>query len=299
MTCSFLRKTHCLLVMGLLLSAPGGAVLAQTMLEQIHGLAFTPDGKGIMVPAHIGVMVYRAKRWNALLDTPQQFTSLSVTHDAAYASGRRASDPAPPQTGGLLKSTDGGRSWKQLFEFGEADVPLMAAGFRSSAVFLISTTPNSRMPLPGLYHTLDDGKTWQSAAAQGLPANIACIAVHPADARIVAIGAADGLHVSRDSGATFKLLPAGKAVTAVLFDAGGEHVYVASEGVSAVDRVSLAGEQTRSLALPIASRDFVTYIAQNPDRPRELAVATHLRSVFVSINGGATWRTIARQGQPA
>ena len=190
MTCSFLRKTYCLLVLGLLLSALGGAVSAQTMLEQIHGLAFTPDGKGIMVPAHTGFMVYRARRWKNLLDTPQQFTSVSVTHDAAYASGRRASDLAPPQAGGLLKSTDGGRNWRQLSEFGEADFPLMAAGFRSNAVFLISTAPNSRMPLPGLYYTLDDGKTWQSAAAQGLPASIASIAVHPTDARTVAIGAA-------------------------------------------------------------------------------------------------------------
>lgn len=268
------------------------------MLEQIHGLAFTPDGKDIMVPAHTGFVVYRDRRWKNLTDAPQPVGSVAVTQSAAYATARRVSDSAPP-AGGLLKSVDGGRTWRPMSASGEADIRHMAAGLRSNAIYLISTAPTSGMPVPGLHYTRNDGKTWQRAAGQGLPANIASIAVHPADPRTVAIGAPDGLYVSRDSGATFKLIPAGRGVTAVFFDAGGEHVYIAREGVSAVERVSLEGERSRTLAVPIAPRDFVTYIAQNSARPHEMVVATHLRSLFLSTNGGRTWRTIAREGRPA
>jgi photosystem II stability/assembly factor-like uncharacterized protein len=244
-------------------------------------------------------MVYAAKRWKNLMGTPQQFGGVSVTQDAAYATARRVSEPAPPQAGGLLKSTDGGRTWRPIAESGEADFPQMAAGFRSNAVYLVSAAPAPQMPLPGLYHTRDDGKTWQRAVALAQPASITSIAVHPADPRTVAIGAPDGLHVSRDSGATFTLVAAGRAVTAVFFDAAGKHVYVAREGASGIDRVSLDDEGTRTLAVPIASRDFITYIAQNPTRPHEIAVATRMRTVFLSTNGGVTWRTIAREGRPA
>ena len=299
MTHTFLRKPYLLLVLGLLLSAAAGAVSAQTVLEQIHALAFTADGKGIIVPTSGGLMTYREGRWKNLQDAPPEFTSFSLTRNAAYGSERRAPDSTPSDAPGLMKSTDGGLTWKPLAASGEADFRLMAAGFRSNAVYLITTAPNSRMPQPGLYHTQDDGKTWQSAAARALPARVTSIAVHPTDPRTVAIGTPDGLYVSRDSGATFKLLPGGKAVTAVLFDVGGEHVYIAREGVDAVDRASLDAESARSLALPIASHDFVTYIAQNPARPHELAVATSLHSVFVSTNGGGTWRAIAREGRPA
>lgn len=296
-TRSFAHKA-CLVVL-FLLSAAGGVVSAQTILDEIHGIAFTPDGNGIMLPTQSGFMVYRARRWNNLEGARRPFGGVSVTQDAIYATERRGNGAVPPRTRGLLRSSDGGRTWRSIYDADEAEFAHMAAGSRNNAVYLVSTVPTALMREPGLYRTQDEGKTWQHAAAQDLPATIASIAVHPADPRIVAIGATDGLHVSRDAGATFRVILAGKSLTAVFFDVGGQHVYVAREGVSAVNRVSLNGEITRTLAVPIASRDSIVFIAQNPAHPHKLAVSTRLRSVFVSTNGGETWRTIAREGRPA
>jgi photosystem II stability/assembly factor-like uncharacterized protein len=197
-----------------------------------------------------------------------------------------------------MKSTDGGRVWTQLALPVEAHFRLMAAGFRSNAVYLINTAPRSLVPQPGFYHTQDDGESWQSATAHELSSSITSIAVHPAEPRTLAIGTPDGSYVSRDSGATFTHL-AGRSVTAVLFDVDGVHVFIAREDAPAVDRVSLDADGVRSLALPIAQGDFITYIAQNPARSQELAVATHLGTVFFSTNGGVTWHAIAREGRPA
>lgn len=296
MTRLLLRRPCLLLILGLLLAAAGGAVSAQTVLQQIHGLVFAPDGKGLMVLAHTGLVVYRDGRWSNLLNAPHAFRALAPTRNAIYASGRRAPDAPPSDPTGLTKSTDGGLTWKQLALPAGVDFSLMAAGFQSNAVYLVNSTPDSLVA--GLYQTQDDGASWQSAAALGLSSPITSIAVHPAEPRTLAMGTRDGVFVSRDSGVTFRHL-AGKSVTAVLFDVGGEHVYVAREDAHSVERVSLDADGIRPLALPIASRDFITYIAQNPVRSQELAVATHLGSVFYSTNGGAIWRAIAREGRPA
>ncbi len=298
MTHSFLRKACLLLALGFLLSAAAGAVSAQMTLQQIRGLVFTADGTGIMLPAHTGLMLYRDGRWRHLPDVPYELRALAVTKNAIYAIGRFGLDSPLPDARGLMKSTDGGLTWKQLTKSGESEFRLMAAGFHSDAVYLINTAPNPLMSEPGLYHTQDDGLSWQSAAAHDLPSPIESIAVHPTDPHTVAMGTLDGLYVSRDSGATFRHL-SGKAVTAAFFDIRGQHVYIARKDVHAVERVSLNADHIRSVALPISTRDFITYIAQNPARSDELAVATNLGSVFVSTNGGRTWRAIAREGRPA
>lgn len=293
-----LRKPCLLLALGILLWAGHGPVSAQAVLQEIHGLVFAPDGKGVMVLAHTGLLVYRDGRWTNLVDVPRDLRSLALTRNAIYASGRGAPDSPPSEASGLMKSTDGGRIWTRLALPGKADFRLMAAGFKSNAVHLINTAPQLLTPQPGFYQTQDDGGSWQNVAAHELSSSIASIAVHPAEPRTLAIGTPDGAFVSRDSGVTFTHL-AGRSVTAVLFDVHGEHVYIAREDAPAVERVSLGADGVRSLALPIAQRDFITYIAQNPARSQELAVATRLGSVFLSANGGVTWRAIAREGRPA
>jgi len=55
------------------------------------------------------------------------------------------------------------------------------------------------MSQPGLYHTENDGFKWTHAAAKGLGGEIKSLAVHPSDARIIAVGTADGLYLSRDA----------------------------------------------------------------------------------------------------
>jgi hypothetical protein len=50
------------------------------------------------------------------------------------------------------------------------------------------------------------------------------------------------------------------------------------------------------LTLPPLTDDAVAYIAQNPARRREYAIATFERSVYLSKDGGNTWSQIAARG---
>ncbi len=286
-----------LLLAVLALVGTTAAVRAETILHHVHGLAFSADGKSLMVPAHVGLAVYRDGRWGKMAGAEHDFMGFSVARNAIYTSGHPA--PASPMRNplGLMKSTDAGKSWQQLGLSGESDFHLMAAGYRSNAVYVVNPQANSRMPQPGIYFTQDDGKTWQRSVARGLTEQITSIAVHATDPKTVALGTAGGLYLSQDSGASFKRVGAAMAVTAVFFDLDGKHIYFAPAEGSILQRVTVDGTGATKLSLPKLERDFVVYIAQSPTKPDELAIATRNRHVFRTTNDGKSWKLIARAGE--
>ena len=296
MTRQLLYKPALLLALLALIST-AGILRAEAILHHVHGLAFTPDGKALMVPVHTGLAVYRDGRWSKAPGAPHDFMGFSAAHNAIYSSGHPAPGSPLRNPLGLTKSTDGGKTWQQLGLSGESDFHLMAAGFRSNVVYVVNPEPNSRMPQPGVYFTQDDGKTWRRSAAERLSERIAGIAVHPTDAGTVAMATLDGLYVSRDSGASFKRTSPQMAVTAVLFDLDGKHLYFAAADGSALHRIVLDGKAKSKIALPKLGRDLVLYIAQSPAKSDDLAIATRQRDVFLSPDGGRTWKQIAREGQ--
>jgi photosystem II stability/assembly factor-like uncharacterized protein len=50
------------------------------------------------------------------------------------------------------------------------------------------------------------------------------------------------------------------------------------------------------VALPPLPNDAVAYIAQNAANPKEYAIATFERSVYISTDAGKTWKQIADRG---
>lgn len=290
-------RTLPLLLAVLALMGAGGAVRAETILHHVHGLAFAPDGKAIMVPAHTGLAVYRDGRWSKAPGPPHDFMGFSAAKDAIYSSGHPAPGSTLRNPLGLTKSTDGGATWRQLGLSGESDFHLMATGYRSNVVYVVNPEPNSRMPQPGVYFTQDDGKTWKRSTAKGLSERVAGIAVHPTHRGTVAMATLDGLYVSRDAGANFKRMGPQRAVTGVLFDLDEKHLYFAAADGPALHRIALDGNAGSQLELPRLERDLVLYIAQSPVKQDDLAIATRQRHVFLSTDGGRTWKQIAREGQ--
>ncbi|HUF82688.1 MAG TPA: glycosyl hydrolase, partial [Burkholderiales bacterium] len=69
----------------------------------------------------------------------------------------------------------------------------------------------------------------------------------------------------------------------------------AFDGRPILARTTLEGGATDRVALPPLAKDAVAYIAQNPLRRDELAIATFRRSVFLSADRGRTWRQIAAE----
>jgi hypothetical protein len=59
----------------------------------------------------------------------------------------------------------------------------------------------------------------------------------------------------------------------------------------------IGGGQPVQVALPRIQDDAVGFLAQNPVAPKEYAIATYQRDVYVSKDGGRSWKQIARRGQ--
>jgi hypothetical protein len=153
------------------------------------------------------------------------------------------------------------------------------------------------MKAVGLHYTVNDGFAWKRASASGLRGEPRAIAVHPDEAAIVAIATSEGLYLSRDSGERFTKAADGGQGLSAFFNLEGQHLWYGSfDGQPGLARIPLGNGRAEKIALPPLQDDAVAYIAQNPARKREYAIATFRRSVYISENAGESWSPIAGGG---
>ncbi|MFY9314551.1 MAG: glycosyl hydrolase [Burkholderiales bacterium] len=263
-----------------------------------HGLSFSSDGKVLLAPSHGGLAFFEDGAWWEALGPIQGFSGFSVAERAIYSSGHARPGVAAAGSAGLLRSTDGGTHWQPLALAGEADFRLLAAGYRSGAIYVVNALPNRIMPSPGLYATNDEGKSWRRAAARDMAGEIHSLAAHPLEAGTVAVATGRGLYLSRDGGEKFKLVDGREPATAVGFDFDGKRVRYTRALSNEVVESALDGRERRTLRLPRLRRDYVTCLAQNPKDERMLAFATRRRDVYLTSDGGRSWRMIAEGAEP-
>lgn len=285
-----------MLLLLLPLAAAAASHRLDPLLLHVHGLSFSSDGRALIVPSHNGLAVYRDGNWFEESGFTRDFTGFSVTERAMYASGHPSTDARRAAYFGLLKSTDDGKTWQPLALAGEADFHLLAAGFRSGAIYAVTQTSNSLMPSPGLYVTRDEGRAWRRAAASGLSGELHGLAAHPANAGTVAAATDRGLYLSHDAGERFRRLEGRQPVTTAAFENDGTRVRYVRALSNEVISVTLEGKGRRTIRLPQLGGDYVTHLAQNPRDERSLALATRKRSVLVTEDDGTTWRQIAKEG---
>ena len=283
---------------GVATTAPAGEPVT---LTHIHGLSYNAVGTRLLIPSHHGLAVYESAgkgRWSKSDGPAHDYMGFSATRDALYSSGHPAPGSGLTNPFGLIKSVDGAKTWRKLGLEGESDFHVLATGYATNAVYVSNFGPNSRMSAAGLYYTQNDGLKWTRAAAKGLVGEIKSLAAHPSDARIVAAGTAQGLYLSRDAGESFVLLVASAPVLGTAFDLDGAHLWFSSyAGKATLARVALtAGAKPQPLTIPALSEDAVAYIAQNPARRSEIAIASFKRSVFLSQDEGRSWKPIAQDG---
>jgi photosystem II stability/assembly factor-like uncharacterized protein len=285
------------LLLGVSASVPARADSSVTLIH-VHGLSYSADGRQLLIPSHDGLAVYADGHWSKAAGPAHDYMGFSTTRDALYSSGHPAPDTKLTNPFGLIKSRDGGKSWQKLGLEGESDFHTLATSHATNAVYVFNHSPNTRMSEAGIYYTLNDGLKWQRADAKGLPSKVNSLAVHPADASLVAAGTDDGLYLSRNSASSFERLVNGKQVLAASFDLDGAHLWFSTYlGEPALFRIGLkAGSKAEEVKLPALTKDGVAYVAQNPGRRSEIAIATFKRSVYRSKDQGRTWTQIAREG---
>ena len=285
-------------VLCLLVAMPGRADTAPS-LTHIHGLAYSVDGQRLMVSSHDGLAAYANGRWSRAAAPAHDYKGLATTHDGLYGSGHPSLDVAAPEPMGLIKSRDDGATWHPLGLAGESDFHTLAASHATNVIYVANREANSRMAGPGIYYTLTDGRTWKRAADKGRGYMLHGLAVHPTNAAVVAAATDDGLYVSRDWADSFVWLAGGRVVITARFTLDGRYLWFSSysDDKPALARVAWeSGGTSEVIPIPLHAEDAIAYIAQNPVRRSEFAIATFRRSVFVSKDSGSTWTQIAAEG---
>jgi hypothetical protein len=288
----------CRIALSLLLAAAASSAPAQSVtLHHVHGLAYSADGKRLMIPSHHGLAVHENGKWSKAPGAEHDYMGFVATAKNLYSSGHPAPRSGLVNPFGIIRSRDGGRTWDKLGMEGETDFHLLAAGWNTNAIYVWNPEPSSRIKSPGLHYTVNDGFTWTRAAAAGLAGKPQALAVHPDDRNLVAVATSQGLYVSRDAGRRFERIAGGGQGLAAFFDLDGAHIwYGAFGGRATLSRLSVKDAVPVDVPLPPMTNDAVAYIAQNPARRLEYAIATFERSVYVSKDGGKSWTRIADRG---
>lgn len=269
----------------------------KVQLVHVHGLSYTPDGSRILIPSHHGLAVFDGSGWSKAAGPQHDYMGFSAAKEAIYSSGHPAPDAGLVNPFGVIKSTDGGQTWQKLGFEGESDFHLLTTGYETNVIYVVNYQPNSKMKEAGIYYTANDGFSWQRAKARGLPGNPASLAAHPSNPKVVAVGTDNGLYLSQNAGDTFQKIGAGEVV-AVFFDLNGKRLWVSTaDGRPGLSRIDLDSKQASMVDLPPMPKDAVAYIAQNPVRRSEYAIATFQRSVYLSQDDGKTWKQIADKGE--
>jgi len=290
-----MKATHWILVG--LASAVAAQATAEVTLMHVHGLAYSSDGKRLMIPSHHGLAVYENGKWSKAPGPQHDYMGFAATGKNLYSSGHPAPGSGLVNPFGLLRSRDGGKTWEKLGLEGESDFHLLATSWNTNAVYVWNPAPSSRMKLPGLHYTLDDGVAWKPARSSGLGGDPRALAVHPDDAAIVAVATSSGVFLSRDSGDRFDRLAGGAEGLSVSFDLDGKNLWYGTfDGRARLSRAPLGAGTSAPVDLPPLERDAVAYIAQNPAARSEYAIATLARSVYLSKDGARTWKRIAERG---
>lgn len=285
--------------MSWLLAAAAAAptALAQTpTLTHVHGLAYSADGKELMIPSHHGLAVFRDGKWSKAPGPQHDYMGFSATAKFLYSSGHPAPGSGLVNPFGLMRSANGGKSWDKLGLEGETDFHLLATSWNTNAIYVWNPAPSSRMQQPGFHFTVNEGLAWKAARALGLEGDPHALAVHPDDFKAVAVATSKGVFESHDAGESFLQIASGQG-TAVFFDLDGKHLWYGSfDRAARLARARLRGGPLTQIKLPPLKDDAVAYIAQNPVRRAEYAIATFERSVYLSKDSGGTWKPIAERG---
>ena len=195
--------------------APAGSTASSLPDAHVHGLSVSSTTGQVLLATHDGLfdMTKRPAAKIGATNDLMGFTG-GTDHGVLYASGHpgEGSDMANPL--GLIRSTDAGKTWEKLSRQGESDFHALTA------------TKSGIVGFDGALRTSPDGKTWNTVAADFVPA---ALAGNPTSDTVLAT-TPQGIRRSADGGKTWTTVDSGPVVQFAAFATPAEAVGVEPDG---------------------------------------------------------------------
>ncbi|MCU1531126.1 MAG: hypothetical protein JWO49_697 [Arthrobacter sp.] len=181
----------------------------------IHGLSVSGDTSQVLLATHDGLFDVTQKPASKIGGTNDLmgFTG-AKDHGVFYACGHPGAGSEMPNPLGLIRSTDGGKTWEQLSRQGESDF------------HALTTTRSGIVAFDGELRTTPDGKTWKTVPSAFTPA---ALAGHP-DSETVLATTPQGIQRSIDGGTTWEPVTSGPVIQFAAFAHPAEAAGVEPDG---------------------------------------------------------------------
>ena len=251
----------------------------------VHGLGINPKDGALFVATHTGL--FRAPEGETtakrVADRYQDTMGFTVTGpDRFLGSGHPDAREDLPPFLGLIRSTDGGRSWQEVSLMGESDFHVLEAA--GQQVYGFGTNYDTRAP--EFLVSDDGGRSWDERSTPGALVSLAIAPDDPEQVVAAAEGGPgdDGLYSSDDAGNGWRslsgdvgLLAWTKSGSLFLVDGGGVVSESSDDGQSWGETGEIGGQPA---AVESAGDD--------------LYAALHDGTVKRSIDGGRSWTVRSR-----
>lgn len=274
---------------------PAPSIYHEQEHNHLHGLGHNASQEALYLATHFGLFAWQDDQLFQVGSTRDDLMGFSLhpdDPDTLFTSGH-------PRRGGnlgVMKSTDGGATYEQIF-----------TGLRGETVdfhsMTISAADTKRLygAFSGhLYRSSDGGQTWAFAAAQGLPGQgfcwgVPCLHADPHDADRLYAGTAAGLLQSQDQGEHWSAINGDTgAVVSVAVSPDDEAVLVAHTQRYGVARSEDRGRNwvPANEGLELADNEAVFQFVFAADDPERVFLATTRDQVYASSDGGRSWQLL-------
>ncbi|WP_183044431.1 F510_1955 family glycosylhydrolase [Pseudarthrobacter phenanthrenivorans] len=242
----------------------------------VHGLAVSRESSKVLLATHEGLFDVTAGHAVKIGGTNDLmgFTP-GASEGEFYASGHPGPGSDLPNPLGLVRTSDGGKTWEQLSRQGESDFHALTA------------TKSGIVAFDGTLRTSTDGRTWNTVAAAFAPA---ALAGHP-DSDTVLATTPKGIQRSSDAGATWSAVPNGPVIQYAAFASPAEAAGVEPDGT--VHYSSDAGRTWTKKGRIDAQVMALASVKGQDGRPWLWAATPN--GVIVSTDGGMTFRPSAAE----
>jgi hypothetical protein len=246
-------------------------------IEHVHGLGINPADGALMIASHDGLFRLPGGETAAerVGDSTQDTMGFTVTGpDRFFGSGHPGPGEDGPPLLGLIESSDGGESWRDVSLSGQADFHILR--YLGDRLYGVDATSGRLMVSD------DRGRSWERRET---PRGLIDLAVDPRDRERIVGSTGTGLVSSEDGGRTWR--EAGPGVGLLAWPEPGTRILIDARG--RVQASEEPGDSWRPLGT-IGGRP-AAFAAEDA---RTLYAARADGAVLGSTDGGATWDELIR-----